>query len=536
MLHHLDPVLRARPVTRSVNELARAVIGENCRLPHDSAIPGRGAWIAMSNAVPLIWLVAGATLLAAGLRLPVPPLTWLALTFLLHACRSLPLARGLLILGLALFAAAAVGRRPDIPVRGAVYFAIVASVAVTLTLPFALDRLATPRLVGLGTTLVFPMAFVTAEFLRSRYVPGATWGSIAYTQYGYLSLMQVAAFVGIWGITFLVAWGASTIEVAWSHGFDWNVVRTPVVVYVLVCGVVVVAGGARLAFAPTDRASIRVAAVNRPVDLFIPGEMTRIAEDRMLPDERVRLAEKLARLHEWFLSQSLREARAGARLIAWPETNLLILSQDEPAFLERARRLAKDEGVYLAMGMGTVHPGEPLPLENKLIMIDPSGTTVISYLKSHAVPGWEASVMRRGDGRLPVVTASDGRIAGAICYDDAFPEFIRQAGEGAADLLVIPANEWKEIKAIHAHMAAFRAIENGVVLVRPAASGLSTAVDPWGRILGMADYFSPGDRTMVAQVPTRGVRTVYARIGDLFAWLCVAGLVASLGVALSLRR
>ena len=76
-------------------------------------------------------------------------------------------------------------------------------------------------------------------------------------------------------------------------------------------------------------------------------------------------------------------------------------------------------------------------------------------------------------------------MATAICFDADFPEFIRQAGLGSADLLIVPANEWREIKNLHAQMAAFRAIENGVPLIRPAASGISTAVDPWGRVLGV---------------------------------------------------
>ena len=164
-------------------------------------------------------------------------------------------------------------------------------------------------------------------------------------------------------------------------------------------------------------------------------------------------------------------------------------------------------------------------------MVDPAGRIVVSYLKTHPVPGWEASIMRRGDGHLPVVATRDGRIAGAICYDADFPEFMRQAGHGAADLLIVPANEWKAIKRVHVQMAAFRAIENGVPLVRPASSGLSTAFDQWGRVVGVADYFAPGDRTMVAQVPLGRVRTLYARTGDLFAWLCVAGLVVSVGIA-----
>ena len=213
--------------------------------------------------------------------------------------------------------------------------------------------------------------------------------------------------------------------------------------------------------------------------------MTRIAEGSVSPDERARLSGKLARLHSWFLEGSRREARAGARLIVWPETNLLVFKEDEPAFLTRAQQLAADERVYLAMGMGTVRPGAALPLENKLIVIDPSRRVVASYLKSHAVPGWEAGIMRRGDGHVPVIPTSDGRIAAVICFDADFPEFIRQAAQGAADVLIVPSNDWKAIKSIHFQMVAFRAIENGLPLVQAASSGLSGVFDPWGRVLGV---------------------------------------------------
>jgi apolipoprotein N-acyltransferase len=485
----------------------------------------------MTQAASLAWLVVGASLVAVVTRVAVPPATWLALTFLLHASRSMTVVQAIPLVWLAVYAALAFGSRGILPVSGPAYFGIVAFTATTFALPFVIDRIVAPGLGGLGLTLVFPMAFVAAEFLCSRFTPSATWGSVAYTQYGYLPLMQVAAFVGIWGITFLMAWVASTFDWAWSLGFEWSVVRTPVLTCAAVLGAIVLGGSVRIGLAPTDRPSLRMATLNRPVDLFLPGEMTRIAEGRLSPDERPRLAEKLTRLHDWFLDGSRREARAGARLIAWPEQNLLIFKEDEPAFIGRARRLAADEQVYLAIGMGTVHPGAALPFENKLIVIDPTGTVIVSYLKSHAVAGWEAGIMRRGDGRVPVVATGDGRIAGAICFDADFPEFIRQAGQGFADLLIVPANEWKEIKSIHAQMAAFRAIENGVSLVRPAASGISSALDPWGRVLGMADYFAPGDRTLTVQVPVAGIRTLYAATGDLFAWLCVAGLVIALGIA-----
>jgi len=489
----------------------------------------------MVQAVSLMWLVVGASLVGAVMQVAIPPATWLGMIFLLHASRSMPL-HGLLYLWIAVYAALVVGNRGILPVSGAPYFAIVAFTSLTLAIPFALDRFVAPRMGGLTATLIFPMALVAAEFLRSRFTPAATWGSIAYTQYGYLSLMQVAALVGIWGITFLIGWFASTVDWAWSHGFEWNAVRTPVLTCAGVLGLILAGGSLRLALAPTDRPALRAATLNRPVDLFVPGEMTRIAEGRLSSDERARLGNKLTQLHDWFLEGSRREARAGAKLIAWPEQNLLIFTDDEPGFIERARRLAADEKIYLAMGMGTVYPGAALPLENKLVLIDPAGTIIATYLKSHAVAGWEAGLMRRGDGKMPVVSTPHGRIAAAICFDADFPEFIRQAGQRSADLLIVPANEWKPIKSLHAQMAAFRAVENGVSLVRPAASGLSTAIDPWGRVLGVADYFAAGDRTLTAQVPVAGVRTIYARTGDIFAWLCVAGLVFALGIAVLAPR
>jgi hypothetical protein len=49
--------------------------------------------------------------------------------------------------------------------------------------------------------------------------------------------------------------------------------------------------------------------------------------------------------------------------------------------------------------------------------------------------------------------------------------------------------------------------------------------------LALADSFAAGDRTMMAQVPVSGVRTLYSRTGDLFAWLCVAALAITLGAA-----
>ena len=74
-------------------------------------------------------------------------------------------------------------------------------------------------------------------------------------------------------------------------------------------------------------------------------------------------------------------------------------------------------------------------------------------------------------------------------------------------------------------MAVFRAIENGMSIVRQTDRGLSIAVDPYGRVLAQTDFFGATDRTMIAQVPVRDVTTVYALGGRWLEWLAPIGFL-----------
>ena len=73
-------------------------------------------------------------------------------------------------------------------------------------------------------------------------------------------------------------------------------------------------------------------------------------------------------------------------------------------------------------------------------------------------------------------------------------------------------------------------------MVRPTGKGLSLAVDPLGRELAQGEYYTTDRLTIVAEVPVQALPTLYSRIGDLFAWLSMAGLVMLIAVALARRR
>ena len=49
--------------------------------------------------------------------------------------------------------------------------------------------------------------------------------------------------------------------------------------------------------------------------------------------------------------------------------------------------------------------------------------------------------------------------------------------------------------------------------------------------MDLMDEYRSADLTLIAQVPTRGVKTIYSRLGDWFAWLSVATIFVLMGFA-----
>jgi len=491
----------------------------------------------MPQMTPFVWLAIGGVFATLCLgRGTIPLAAWLAPIFLLRFARTTPPFPGLLSIWLVLLVAGFVSNRGVIPLSGFAYFGVVLMIAIALTLSYVTDRLLASKFAGLASTLIFPLVCVTVEFINTQTGPFGSWGSVAYTQYGNLPLMQLASVTGIFGITFLIAWLASVVNWAWDYNFAWSAIRVGVLLYAGVFCLVMLAGATRPGFDVSDVKSIRLAVISGPEGIINPGEEVRFLHGDVRDEERTQLRQAFERLEDWFLENTRREARAGARIVLWPEVNLLLFKEDETAFLKRAQRLAGEEQIYLLMGIGVVRLGVSRPLENKALFLNPAGEIEFSYLKSRLVPGGEGTVGSRGNGNLPIRDTQHGRMAAAICYDMDFPQLIHQVGCAEANLLLVPANDWETIKHLHYRMATFRAIENGVSVVRATKSGLSGAVDAFGRTLAVTDHFSSGSQVMVAQVPLTSVRTIYTCVGDLFAWLCVASLLILMAVVLRVIR
>jgi apolipoprotein N-acyltransferase len=135
--------------------------------------------------------------------------------------------------------------------------------------------------------------------------------------------------------------------------------------------------------------------------------------------------------------------------------------------------------------------------------------------------------------------AAGGRPPGstAICYEVIFPHLAREAVANGSELLTTITNDawYGRTSAPYQHfaLASMRRSSRGRYLVRAANTGISGAVDPYGRVVEKSVIFE--QTGMVVDVRFLQGRTLYSRIGDVAAYASVAVIVLAL-VTLRRRR
>jgi apolipoprotein N-acyltransferase len=179
--------------------------------------------------------------------------------------------------------------------------------------------------------------------------------------------------------------------------------------------------------------------------------------------------------------------------------------------------LARARKATIVAGFVVDHDGMT---RNQAVVASPTGD-IAWYNKQHLVPGYEADT---SPGRRLLTLDLNGQKAGvAICKDMHFPSFGRRYARRGVDLMIVPANDFVVDRWMAARMTMLRGVEGGYSVVRTARQGMLSVSDPYGRMLAEA-LSGPRTTTMLAPIPTMNLSepTVYARIGDLFGWLCAA--------------
>jgi apolipoprotein N-acyltransferase len=251
------------------------------------------------------------------------------------------------------------------------------------------------------------------------------------------------------------------------------------------------------------------------------------------------------------LQTALDPARPPAALLLWPEVPAPLYYYDDPQFRSDATQTARLAGAPLLFGTVAYTP-ERAPL-NSALLLDASGRLAGRYDKTRLVPfgefvppgfRWiqkissEAGDYAAGDGPR-VLEARRQRLGVFICYESAFPGYVRQFAQQGAHVLINLTNDGyfgaSAARAQHLLLARMRAVENRRWLLRPSNDGITASIDPSGQI------WSPfPEHTLHAgRLPFRLIedRTFYTRHGDWFAWLALAaGIAAFLATQIPVYR
>jgi apolipoprotein N-acyltransferase len=464
------------------------------------------------------WCVAlcvlGLALSYANGRNMVNLLIWVAPGLMLALLRAAPLKQALAGGFLAALLVGAMQWTGVVPLPTWMSAAAASGLGLILFLPFLADRLAYKRLTGLNLFLVFPLAQVALELALSVLSPFGTWGAYAYTQTDFPVMVQIASLGGHWAISFVAAAAAPALAALVSGQTAMRDRVKPLAVFALILAATVSIGAYRLSQAPVDPPLDRVTALAaKPADLALiyslkPGCDPALCQ-RARTDARAQTAAMVARTRA--------AAQAGTDIIVWSEVAAPVFGEDEAALMAELQAIARTSRTMIAPAIWVIRPGVRL-WENKVLLIDQSGTVLRSYLKSRPVPG-DLDVL--GTGKLEVVSTSLGKIGLGICYDMDFQALGRTAQ--GADIVLVPGSDWAAIDPLHPRMVGMRGVENGYAVVRPSRRSQSIAFDQFGKILGSADYYTQDNPTLDVQVPKGSGGTFYSRTGDWFAYLCLFG-------------
>ena len=426
-------------------------------------------------------------------------------------------------------------------------FAFFLGIALAMASPyfaafaFAYGRLG--RAAGEGARpwqpLLAAAAWVACELARGRLFNGTPfwignpWALAGYSQAGVLPAIQIAAWTGVYGVSFCIAACAAGIAEALAAAAERRSGAAPLLLAGLLPAIATLGLGAFV---------LRGAAAQAPGE----GLPVVLVQGNAYVGSQWQ-AEDYGRNLGVYLEETARAlAAAPARSVFWPESALSLFLEDEAAYRAAiARVLAGAELVTGGPRRGAA--GGAPRYTNAVFVLAPDGEVAGVVEKELLVPFGEyfpfrsvAWLRRRfervrsfspGSAARPLATRL-GPAAVAICSEALLPEVVNARAGAAASLLLNPSNDaWIPEPRFAEHLldvATFRAVEQGKPLLRVSTTGPSAIVDPTGRVVARTQI---GERTHLAGrvVPREGA-TGYARVGDAFAAGC------ALAVALCLAR
>ncbi len=358
--------------------------------------------------------------------------------------------------------------------------------------------------------IVFPVLFTLFEILRNVGPLALGFSSLYQSLYSYPVLIQIAAYLGPWSLTAVIAFVNVALYLA--------IRRKKALFAILAAGVISILLLFSLLPVNDDGMQTKVAIVS-----------SQVSQEEKLDDRN------LFPLLDRYISLGWDAAARDPDLIVFPESILpgYILRDDR--LLPQFTTLAKKAQAEILFGTGDYVHGK---IYNSVAAITPRGGLVGTYDMVHPVPFGEyipgRNLLERIglkhfiDSFLPQeVTQGNSYdpLAGVgtpICFESTFSapshEFVRN---GASLLAVVTNDAWfagsSELPA-HFACAVYRAVETRRYLLQAANGGVSGVIDPHGRIIASQE----AEGTLSARVKRLTGESFYTRYGELPLYLLFA--------------
>jgi len=334
---------------------------------------------------------------------------------------------------------------------------------------------------GTLALLALPALWVLLEVARGFLITGFPWNLAAYSWTDLPGALPLAAWIGAWGVSFLVV----LVSLGIARGVATRRWETCAVA-VVVAATLLAIGGRWASGAAAGSDSPRGA---RLAVIVQPNTLNQVAFDpAIFESDYTRL-----------LALTAAACRPGT-LVLWPE------SAAWPLLYGRDPRLEADLAGFAARGCSVLFNSASKAGEryyNSALLVSP-GRTIERYDKRHLVPFGEyvplagvfsfISSLARNAGdfspadELHLLDWEGERLGPAICYEVVFPSEVAQLTRAGATVLVSMTNDawfgdtaapWQHLRA-----ARFRAAENRRWLLRAAITGVSAVVAPDGALRG----------------------------------------------------
>jgi apolipoprotein N-acyltransferase len=395
----------------------------------------------------------------------------------------------------------------------------------------------------LSMVVTLPIAWTAVEWIRTYFPIGFPWNLLGYVAYQNLTLIQFAEFTGVYGVSALIVLFNVVLYVVLFRRESPRIQGVSLGVVSILLAAAWIFGTLRIGALDRERpaGSLKFAMVQGDIPQSIKWDPNFLESSFSV-----------------YVEQTSAAAHLGADLIVWPEAAAAFFFQpteqypnafaEDAPYRQRLLQLAADLKDPILFGAPALGQEEGrLGFYNRAYMVSGAGAVVAWYDKIQLVPFGEYVPLRSllgafvnrvvagfGDmfpGHQQTIFQLKGaRLGVLICYESIFPNLSRMAVNRGADILVNITNDawYGESSAPYQllAMAAMRAVETKVPLVRVANTGISAVIEPTGRITARTPLFKRG--TEIERVKWRPRRTIYTIVGDLFAEICCALLAIAL--------